>query len=65
MKNYQAILTALFSFSIFFGIVSGTIQNYIYFVGLPNEIGFAIIAGTIGMFGVISIDFKKLLNGLK
>lgn len=65
MKNYQAILTAVFSFYIFFGILNGTIQNYIHFAGTLNEIGCAVIAGTMGVIGVIGVDYKKLLNGLK
>jgi len=65
MKNYQAILTAVCSFYIFFGIMDGTIQNYIHFAGPLNEMGCAVIAATMGVLGVIGIDFKKLLNGLK
>lgn len=65
MKNYQAILTAVCSFYIFFGIMDGTIQNYIHFAGPLNEMGCAVIAATMGVLGVIGIDYKKLLNGLK
>ena len=65
MKNYQAILTAVCSFYIFFGILDGTIQNYIHFAGPLNEIGCATIAATMGVMGVIGVDYKKLLNGLK
>ena len=65
MKNYQAILTAVCSFYIFFGIMDGTIQKHIYFAGPLNEMGCAVIAATLGVLGVIGIDYKKLLNGLK
>ena len=65
MKNYQAILTAVCSFYVFFGIMDGTIQKYIYFAGPLNEVGCAVIAGTMGVCGLIAIDYRKLLQSLK
>ena len=65
MKNYQAILIAVCSFYIFYGIMTGTIQNYIHFAGPLNEMAVAVMAGTMGLLGVIGIDYKKLLNALK
>lgn len=64
MKNYQAILTAVCSFYVFFGILNGTIQEYIYFAGPLNEVGCAVIAGTMGIGGLIAIDYRKLLKSL-
>ena len=65
MKNYQAILTAVCSFYVFFSIMDGTLQKHIYFAGPLNEMGCAVIAASLGVLGIIGIDFKKLLNGLK
>jgi hypothetical protein len=45
--------------------MTGTIQNYIHFAGPLNEMACAVMAGTMGLLGVIGIDYKKLLNALK
>ena len=64
MKNYQAILIAVCSFTIFFNVMNGTIQKYIPFDGTLNEIAVSVISLSIGMLGVIVIDYKKLLIAL-
>jgi hypothetical protein len=65
MKNYQAILVVVCSFYVFFGVLNGTIQQYIYFADPLNEIFVAAIAGTMGLLGLTGIDYKKLFNALK
>jgi hypothetical protein len=50
---------------VFFGILNGTIQQYIYFADPLNEIFVAAIAGTMGLLGLTGIDYKKLFNALK
>jgi len=65
MKNYQTILGAVVSFYVFFSILDGTIQNYVKFAGVANEIGCAVIAGVMGLMCLVAIDYKKLFNALK
>ena len=64
MKNYQAILTMLVGFVITYITMNGTIQNYIHFEGVVNEIAFAVCGLMFGFGGLVSIDYKKLLKGL-
>ena len=64
MKNYQAILIVLISYGIFWGILNGTVQQYIHFAGELNELGCAIIAGTMGTMTLFAIDYKKILKAL-
>ena len=64
MKNYQAILIVLISYGIAYGILNGTIQNYVYFAGELNEIGVTILALTMGTMALFAIDYKKILKAL-
>jgi len=51
-------LIAILSFIIFYSTVSGSIQNYIHFAGVENEMAFAFVAllGTVlGAF----VSFEK------
>jgi uncharacterized membrane protein YccC len=64
MKNYQAILTTIVGFSICILTMKGTIQQYITFQGVANEMAFAVIGLMLGLMGLIGIDYKKLLKGL-
>jgi|TARA_R100000030_G_scaffold59827_3_gene45076 hypothetical protein len=64
MKNYQAILTTILGLGVTYLTMKGTIQNYIHFEGVANEIGFAVCGLMIGSMGLLSIDYKKLLKGL-
>ena len=64
MKNYQAILIVLISYGIAYGILNGTIQNYVYFAGELNEIGVTILALTMGTMNLFAIDYKKILKAL-
>jgi hypothetical protein len=64
MKNYQAILIVLISYGIAYGILNGTIQNYVYFAGELNEIGVTILALTMGTMTLFAIDYKKILKAL-
>jgi len=65
MKNYQSILGAVISIYLFFGILDGTVQNYVKFAGPLNELGCAVIAGVMGIMCLFAIDYKKLINALK
>jgi hypothetical protein len=65
MKNYQVILVVVCSFYVFFGVLNGTIQQHIYFADPLNEMFVAAIAGTMGLLGLIAIDYKKLITALK
>ncbi len=64
MKNYQVILTTIVGFSICILTMKGTIQQYITFQGVANEMAFAVIGLMLGLMGLIGIDYKKLLKGL-
>lgn len=61
MKNYQSILVVICSFYVFYGVLNNTI----HFEDVLNEIFVAAIAGTMGLLGLIGIDYKKLINALK
>ena len=64
MKNYQAILIVLISYGIAYGILNGTIQNYIHFAGELNEMAVTILALTMGTMTLFAIDYKKILKAL-
>ena len=64
MKNYQAILIVLISYGIAYGIMNGTVQNYVHFAGELNEMGCTIIALTMGTLTLFAIDYKKILKAL-
>jgi len=64
MKNYQAILMAVVGIGISILTMKGTIQQYITFQGVANEMALAVIGLMLGLMGLIGIDYKKLLNGL-
>ncbi len=44
--------------------MNGTIQQYITFQGVANEMAFAVIGLMLGLMGLIGVDYKKLLKGL-
>jgi len=64
MKNYQAILMTVVGIGISILTMKGTIQQYITFQGVANEMAFAVIGLMLGLMGLIGIDYKKLLKGL-
>jgi hypothetical protein len=64
MKNYQAILITIVGIGIGILTMKGTIQQYITFQGVANEMAFAVIGLMLGLMGLIGIDYKKLLKGL-
>lgn len=64
MKNYQAILIVLISYGIAYGIMNGTVQNYVHFAGELNEMGCTLIAGMMGTLTLFAIDYKKILKAL-
>ena len=64
MKNYQAILLTIVGFTASYVTMMGTLQTLIQFEGVLNEIVFATMGLMIGGMGLLSIDYKKLLNGL-
>jgi uncharacterized membrane protein len=64
MKNYQAILITIVGIGIGILTMKGTIQQYITFQGVANEMAFAVVGLMLGLMGLIGIDYKKLLKGL-
>tara|TARA_Y100000389_G_scaffold127548_1_gene124863 strand:- start:448 stop:645 length:198 start_codon:yes stop_codon:yes gene_type:complete len=64
MKNYQAILMTVVGIGISILTMNGTIQQYITFQGVANEMAFAVIGLMLGLMGLIGVDYKKLLKGL-
>ena len=64
MKNYQAILMTVVGIGIGILTMKGTIQQYISFQGVANEMAFAVVGLMLGLMGLIGIDYKKLLKGL-
>lgn len=64
MKNYQAILMTVVGIGIGILTMKGTIQQYISFQGVANELAFAVVGLMLGLMGLIGIDYKKLLKGL-
>lgn len=64
MKNYQAILIAVGGFYVMYSILFGIAQQYVHFAGIENELGCAVIAGMLGVGGLIGIDYRKLLQSL-
>jgi hypothetical protein len=64
MKNYQAILIVLISYGIVYGMLNGTIQNYVHFAGELNEMAVTILALTMGTMTIFAIDYKKILKAL-
>ena len=64
MKNYQAILITIVGIGIGILTMKGTIQQYITFQGVANEMAFTVMGLMLGLMGLIGIDYKKLLKGL-
>jgi len=64
MKNYQALLMTIIGFVITYGTMNGTIQNYISFAGVKNEMTLALLGMMVGIGGILSIDYKKILKAL-
>jgi len=64
MKNYQIILTSVFSFFVAITILNGTAQQYVYFAGELNELGCATIALTMGVLSLYALDWKGFLTYL-
>ena len=63
MKNYQVILMSIISGGVFWGITYGPLPKMLPFAGPDNELGCAVIAGTICILSLFGIDYKKLING--
>jgi len=64
MKNYQAILIVLISYGIVWGMLNGTIQNYVHFTDELNEMAVTLLAGVMGTMSIFAIDYKKILKSL-
>jgi len=64
MKNYQAILLTIVGLGVSYLTMNGTVQNLIQFESVLNEIVFSVMGLMLGGMGLLSIDYKKLLNGL-
>jgi hypothetical protein len=64
MKNYQAILIVLISYGIVYGMLNGTIQNYVHFADELNEMAVTLLAGVMGTMTIFAIDYKKILKAL-
>jgi hypothetical protein len=63
MKNYQVILMSIVSGGVFWGITYGPLPTMLPFAGPENELGCAVIAGTMCILSLFGIDYKKLING--
>ena len=63
MKNYQVILISIISGGVFWGITYGPLPKMLPFAGPDNELGCAVIAGTMCILSLFGIDYKKLING--
>jgi len=63
MKNltidYKFLAIAAVSFSIAFGLMRGTIQNYIHFADPLNEMGVCVLALGMGTIAAFCIFSKK------
>lgn len=59
MKNYLAILIVLISYGIVWGMLNGTIQNYVHFTGELNEMGVTLLSWWMGTMTIFTIDYKK------
>ena len=64
MKNYQAILLVIGGFGVAYSILFEIAQRYVHFEGIENEIGCAVIAGVLGVLGLIAIDYRKIIKAL-
>ena len=64
MKNYQSILAAAVGMGVALLTMNGTIQQYITFSGVLNEMGFALMGLMLSICGLVSLDYKKLMKGL-
>jgi len=64
MKNYQAILIVLISYGIVWGMLNGTIQNYVHFADELNEMAVTLLSGVMGTMTIFAIDYKKILKAL-
>jgi hypothetical protein len=64
MKNYQALLIVLISYGIVWGMLNGTIQNYVHFTDELNEMAVTLLAGVMGTMTIFAIDYKKILKAL-
>ena len=63
MKNYQVILSVIVWGWIFWGITYGPLPTMLPFAGPENELGCAVIAGTLCILSLFGIDYKKLIKG--
>ena len=55
MKNYQSILTAAVGMGVALLTMNGTIQQYITFSGVLNEMGFALMGLMLSILSLIHI----------
>ena len=65
MKNYQSIILTILGFGLGYLTMSGTIQQYIHFSDVLNEMAFCVLGLVLGVLGLISVDYKKLIIKLK
>lgn len=65
MKNYQIILTTLFSFFVSYTVLFGIAQEYVHFQSELNEIGVFMLSSTMGVITIFGLDWKGLFNWLK
>ena len=67
-KNILFLLTGISSLTIAFLTMRGTIQKYIQFNGIPNEIAFCLLSTILGIIlifsGIPKRHFRKLRNKL-
>ena len=60
MKNGMILLTAILSLGIAYSILYGYAQEVVHFSGELNEIGCFVIAFTMGILSLFSLDWKGL-----
>ena len=64
MKNYQALLLVALGFTLGVQTMNGVLQSYIHFAGVKNEMAVAFAGILLGLCGIASINYKKLIKGL-
>jgi hypothetical protein len=64
MKNYQAILLVIVGFTLGVQTMTGVLQSYIHFAGIKNEMAVSFVGILLGVCGLFSINYKKLIKAL-
>lgn len=65
MNNLKMILLTLISFFISYSILVGWAQEWVHFAGELNEMFCFIISFTMGVMGLIGINWRQILSQKK